>query len=78
MVEKQNLSVTRTKKSKIKDNCPVCEKDLYLNNDISKRVGLVDESDKVIGWLCPYCNTEFNFDDKVIFIMGNEHIRGET
>tara|TARA_R100000234_G_scaffold99847_2_gene68540 strand:+ start:4352 stop:4588 length:237 start_codon:yes stop_codon:yes gene_type:complete len=78
MAEKQNLSVTRTKKSRIKDYCPVCEKDLYLNSDISKRVGLVDDDDDVIGWLCPYCKTEFDFDNKVVYIMGNEHIRGET
>ena len=78
MVEKQKLSVTRTKKSNIKDLCPVCEKSLYLNSDISKRVGLIDGDDEVIGWLCPYCKTEFDFNEKVIYILCNEYIRGET
>ena len=78
MVEKQKLSVTRTKKSKPKDLCPVCEKDLYFNTDLSKRVGLTDGDDEVIGWLCPYCKTEFDFNEKVIYILGNEYIRGET
>ena len=78
MVEKQNLSGTKKKKSRVKDDCPVCEKDLYLNSDISKRVGLVDEKDDIIGWLCPFCKTEFDFNSKVIHIMGDAHIRGET
>jgi len=78
MVEKQNLSVTKKKNKKKKDLCPVCDKSLYLNADISKRVGLVDDKDKVIGWLCPYCRTEFDFDGLVIHILGDEYIRGDA
>ena len=78
MVEKQNLSVTKKKSKKKKDLCPVCDKSLYLNADISKRVGLVDDKDKVIGWLCLYCRTEFDFDGLVIHILGDEYIRGDA
>ena len=78
MAEKQNSSVTKRKSDKDRDLCPVCDKSLYLNADISKRVGLLDEKDKVIGWLCPYCSTEFDFDGLVIHILGDEYIRGDA
>ena len=54
----------KKKNHKIKDECPVCDKDLYYNGEISKRVGLLDEDDEVIGWLCPFCKTEFDFNEK--------------
>ena len=78
MANKQNLSVTKKKSKKKKDLCPVCDKSLYINAYISKRVGLVDDKDKVIGWLCPYCRTEFDFDGLVIHILGDEYIRGDA
>ena len=78
MANRQNLSVTKKKNNMIKDLCPACEKNLYLNGDISKRIGLLDGKDDVIGWLCPYCRTEFDFDEKVIDLMGSEEIRGEA
>ena len=78
MANKQNLSVTKKKNNMIKDLCPACEKNLYLNGEISKRVGLLADRDDVIGWLCPYCRTEFDFDEKVIDLMGSEEIRGEA
>ena len=78
MVQKQNLLDTKRKNHKIEDLCPVCDKNLYFNGDISKRVGLLDADDEVIGWLCPFCKTEFDFNEKVIHIMGDEEIRGEA
>jgi len=62
----------------LKDLCPACDKNLYLNSDISKRVGLLDDRDDVIGWLCPFCRTEFDFNERVIDLMGAEEIRGEA
>ena len=78
MANKQNLSVTKKKSNEIKDLCPVCDKSLYFNADVSKRVGLLGDNDEVIGWLCPYCRTEFDFNEKVVNIMGGEEIRGEA
>jgi hypothetical protein len=78
MVEKQNLSAIKKKNSIIQDLCPACEKNLYLNGDISKRIGIVDDDDDVVGWLCPYCRTQFDFDEKVVNLMGGEEIRGEA
>ena len=78
MVEKQYLSDTKKKNRLIQDLCPACEKNLYLNGDISKRIGIVDDDDDVIGWLCPYCRTQFDFDERVVKLMANEEIRGEA
>ena len=78
MEQKQNLSDTKRKNHRIKDLCPACDKDLYFNSDVSKRVGLLGDADEVIGWLCPFCRTEFDFNEKVIDLMGAEEIRGEA
>ena len=77
-MEKHNLSGTKKKRPKLEDFCPACDKNLFLNKNISKRIGLLDENEDVIGWLCPFCKTEFNFNEKVIHLMGNEEIRGEA
>ena len=78
MTEKQSLSDIKKKNSIILDLCPACEKNLYLNGDVSKRIGIVDDDDDVIGWLCPYCKTQFDFDEKVVDLMASEEIRGEA
>jgi hypothetical protein len=78
MTEKQSLSDIKKKNSIIQDLCPACEKNLYLNGDVSKRIGIVDDDDDVIGWLCPYCKTQFDFDEKVVDLMASEEIRGEA
>lgn len=77
-MDKQNLSDTKKKNPKLHDYCPVCDKDLFLNSQITKRIGLLNDDDDVIGWMCPFCKTEFDFDGKVIHLMGKEEIRGET
>ena len=49
-----------------KDLCKVCDGDLYYNADYSRRIGLVDEECKVLGWMCPHCGSEFTEDDKLV------------
>ena len=55
----------KKKKSKKKDPCLVCSKDLYYDAEYSKRVGLIDENDNVLGWMCPYCRSEFTTKHKL-------------
>ena len=62
---KPNISKKKSKKPK-KDLCIVCDKNLYYNADFSKRVGLIDEDSIVLGWMCPYCKSEFTEDDKLV------------
>ncbi len=79
METKQKLSHTQKKKAKDKiDPCIVCDKELYLDDKYSKRAGLLDENDECVGWMCPYCNTEFDFNNKVTYIMPMEVSRGIT
>ena len=72
MSKKPSLLVTlRAKNSKKKnkpkkDPCLVCDKNLYYNADFSKRVGLIDEDSAVLGWMCPYCKSEFTKKDKLV------------
>lgn len=60
------------------DRCGVCDNDLYHNEKFTKRIGLVDGNDRVCGWLCPYCNTEFDIDGRVVVLYGDSTIRGEA
>ena len=67
-----------TKKKQIIDPCPICSKELHLNNEFTQRVGLLGDYDEVIGWLCPHCNSEFDTDNKIVKFLGESNIRGEA
>ena len=73
MSKKVNLSVTlkakktKSKKGKSKkDPCLVCDRNLYYNADYSKRIGLVDEDCDILGWMCPFCGSEFTDENKLV------------
>ena len=76
MVTRQSLS--RTKKSKLKDLCPICDKNLYLNDDFTKRIGLIDKHKEVTGWVCPECSSEFDLKDNIVYIYGEDSIQGKA
>jgi transposase-like protein len=67
-----------TKKKKIVDPCPICSKELHLNHEYTQRVGLLDNYDEVVGWLCPHCRSEFNVDNQLVKFMGEDGTRGEA
>ena len=59
----------KKKKKKNKDLCPVCDKNLYYNNDTTQRVGLLAEDDYSIeGWMCPFCKSRFDIKDNLVNI----------
>lgn len=77
---KQSLSHIK-KKTKTKDPCPICGKDLYHNEYYSKRIGLFDVNSpnhNVIGWQCPECSSEFDIKDNIMYIYGEDFNAGET
>ena len=86
MSKKQSLSVTLKpkivkKKNKFpkKDPCLVCDKNLYYNADFSKRIGLVDEDMEVLGWMCPFCSSEFTEDNKLVTLkLDFDGIKGQA
>lgn len=50
------------KKEEVKDPCPACGGELYLDHEYTSRIGLLGENDDVIGWKCPTCSSEFDLD----------------
>ena len=79
-MENQSLSPMskKTKKKKPADPCPICNKELYLNNNFTQRVRLLGDFDEVVGWLCPHCRSEFDADDHLTKFLGENGIRGEA
>ena len=79
-MENQNLSPMpkkNQKKEKI-DPCPICSKELYLDEKFTQRVGLLGEFDEVVGWLCPHCSSEFDKDNHLTKFLGEDGVRGEA
>ena len=60
------------------DPCPVCKEELYLNEEYTQRIGLIDDFDEVIGWLCPHCKTEYDTDTKIVRFLGSTEIGGQA
>ena len=62
-----------TKKKKQNDDiCPICQENLRLTDKVSNRFGLVDEEDNVVGWMCAFCRSEFDENDKIVTINDDE------
>ena len=81
-MEKAKLNSSHIrKKTRIKDPCPICDKDLYHNEHYSKRVGLFDVNTadhEVIGWQCPKCKSEFDNKDNIMYIYGEDFEAGKA
>ena len=67
-----------TKKRETIDPCPICNEELHLNHEFTQRVGLLDDFDAVIGWMCPHCKSEFDEDNHLTKFLGQGNIRGEA
>ena len=75
---KTRQSLSRIKKSKLKDLYPICDKNLYLNDDFTKRIGLIDKHKEVTGWVCPECSSEFDLKDNIVYIYGQDYTQGNS
>ena len=76
--QKNQKKFKKTKHKKIKDPCAVCDEELYLDGDFTQRVGLINDMDKVEGWMCPHCKSEFDLDGKITNLGGTSNISGEA
>ena len=56
------------------DLCPMCDKSLYLNDEYTQRVGLLDEEDYCCGWMCPHCDGMFDIDNNLTGINGMDEM----
>ena len=85
-MEKRNYSAKPSESPKkfnkskrsVKDPCPVCDKDLYLDAEFTQRVGLLDNDDDVYGWMCPFCMSEFNIDGDITRLFRDGKIQGKA
>ena len=81
-MEKATQSLSHTKKkTKTKDPCPICEGELYYNSNYSQRIGLFDMKSvqhEVLGWACPHCSSEFDIDDNIMYIYGQDSMQGDS
>ena len=78
-MKNQNKKYSRTLKgtsNDIKDECPVCSKDLYYDDTLTQRIGLMSSNGEVNEWICPFCNSEFDLDNNVLYIYGSESDSG--
>jgi len=67
-----------TERKEIIDPCPICSEELHLNHEFTQRIGLLDNYDEVLGWICPHCRSEFNTDNQLTKFMGEDGMRGEA
>ena len=68
----------KTERKEIIDPCPICSEELHLNHEFTQRIGLLDNYDEVLGWICPHCRSEFNIDNQLTKFMGEDGMRGEA
>ena len=86
-MERQKLSLKQNEnykklltedKGKVEDPCEVCGSELYFDEDTTKRAAIMDDRDKLIGWMCPFCKTEFDRDDNIVTLLSSIMQEGES
>ena len=86
-MEKQRLSLRQNEnykrlltedKGEVEDPCSVCGSELYFDEVTSKRAAIMDSKDKVVGWMCPYCKSEFDRKDNIVTLLSNIMQEGES
>ena len=65
-------------KEDVIDPCPICNVELFFDEETSKRCAILDEKNNIEGWLCPNCKSEFENDDTVVDLFTNLEVRGES
>jgi uncharacterized protein YbaR (Trm112 family) len=66
----------RRKSSDKKDACPVCRQDLYYDEEISQRIGIIGNDGDINEWKCPFCESEFDLDNNILYIYGSDSKSG--
>ena len=65
-------------KNESKEPCPVCENELYYDEKLSKKCALLDEYDNILGWICPYCRSEFDNSDNLVEMFKGTVTKGKA
>jgi|TARA_R110000851_G_scaffold289609_1_gene443742 hypothetical protein len=48
----------------------MCKESLFLDEEYSQRIGVLDKDDYCCGWMCPHCKGLFDDEDKLTGIHG--------
>ena len=78
-MSKPTSKYSRTQKKKIsnpEDPCVVCEKDLYYDDEVTQRIGMMEANGDIKSWKCPFCSSEFDLDDNILYIYGEDNTKG--
>ena len=43
-----------------------------------QRLGVIDSEREVTGWICPECSSEFDLNDNIVYIYGENSIQGKA
>ena len=73
-IHKHNWSDTPKKTAK--DPCPVCNGNLYYDEVVTQRIGIIGDDGSVNEWKCPFCESEFDLDNNILYIYGSESDSG--
>ena len=73
---KKKSKYSHTQKEKNKDKCAVCDINLYYDNVTTKRIGIMNMEGDINEWKCPFCESEFDLNDNILYIYGPESISG--
>ena len=75
--KKSKYSHTQKEKTNSKEDlCPVCRSDLYYDEIVSQRIGIVDDDGSINEWKCPFCDSEFDLDNNILYIYGSDSASG--
>ena len=74
---KSRYSHTQKKKSKKEnDPCHICGENLYYDGKLTQRVGVLKNNGDIERWMCPFCDSEFDLDDNILYIYGSDYEKG--
>ena len=62
-----------------KDLCPACYENLYFDDDVTQRVGILSEDYFTVeGWMCPHCKSRFDLDNNLLYISDQNNKVGKA
>ena len=68
----------RKKGTKVLEPCPVCGDELYYNKDLSQKIAILNGKKSVEGWMCPWCESKFDYEDNLTYISLPGNVRGKA
>ena len=74
--KQSSLPIKKNRRVTKKDLCPVCDFNLYFNSKITQRIGVLDGTKDIIGWICPECSSEFDLNNNILYIYGEKSTQG--